>query len=113
MPTRWRWWSSRCPRTRSPTSSRDSLQSYPRATVTDVGSVKAGVLDDLWRREVDLARYVGSHPMAGSQHSGPVTARADLFVDRTWVVTPHRRSAPALGRGGPVAPVRGLPGPRR
>jgi prephenate dehydrogenase len=73
----------------------DSLQRYPRATVTDAGSVKAGVLDDLWRRKVDLDRYVGSHPMAGSQHSGPVTARADLFVDRSWVVTPHRRSAPA------------------
>ncbi len=70
-----------------------SLQVYPRATVTDVGSVKAGVLDALWRRGVDLSRYVGSHPMAGSQHSGPITARADLFVDRTWVVTPHRRSA--------------------
>jgi len=71
-----------------------SPQVYPRATVTDVGSVKAGVLDTLWRRDVELHRYVGSHPMAGSQHSGPVTARADLFVDRTWVVTPHRRSAP-------------------
>jgi prephenate dehydrogenase len=32
--------------------------------------------------------------MAGSQHSGPLTARADLFTDRTWVVTPHRRSDP-------------------
>ena len=71
-----------------------SLQAYPGATVTDVGSVKAGVLDALWRRAVDLSRYVGSHPMAGSQHSGPMTARADLFVDRTWVVTPHRRSDP-------------------
>ena len=72
----------------------ESLQSYPRAAVTDVGSVKAGVLDALWRRSVDLTRYVGSHPMAGSQHSGPLTARADLFTDRTWVVTPHRRSEP-------------------
>ena len=73
---------------------QESLQAYPGATVTDVGSVKAGVLDTLWRRAVDLRRYVGSHPMAGSQHSGPMTARADLFVDRTWVVTPHRRSDP-------------------
>ena len=71
-----------------------SLQSYPVATVTDVGSVKAGVLDTLWRRDLDLGRYVGSHPMAGSQHSGPVTARADLFEGRTWVVAPHRRSRP-------------------
>lgn len=71
-----------------------SLQTYPRATVTDVGSVKAGVLDALWNRDVDLSRYVGSHPMAGSQHSGPVTAHADLFDGRTWVVAPHRRSRP-------------------
>lgn len=70
-----------------------SLQVYPNATVTDVGSVKAGVLDTLWRRGVDLSRYVGSHPMAGSHHSGPMTAHPDLFVDRAWVVTPHRRSA--------------------
>jgi prephenate dehydrogenase len=71
-----------------------SLQQYPNATVTDVGSVKAGVLDTLWQRDVELSRYVGSHPMAGSHHSGPVTAHPGLFVDRTWVVTPHRRSAP-------------------
>ncbi len=73
----------------------DSLRTYPYATVTDVGSVKAGVLDSVWRHEVDLSRYVGSHPMAGSQHSGPLTAHADLFEDRTWVITPHRRSARA------------------
>lgn len=69
-----------------------ALDSYPNATVTDVGSVKSGVLNALWDHHLDLARYVGSHPMAGSQHSGPVTARPDLFEDRTWVITPHRRS---------------------
>jgi prephenate dehydrogenase len=71
----------------------ESLQTYPSATVTDVGSVKAGVLDALWERPLDLTRYVGSHPMAGSHHSGPVTADGELFVDRTWVVTPHRKSS--------------------
>jgi prephenate dehydrogenase len=75
-----------------------ALGTYPGATVTDVGSVKAGVLAALWSHDVDLGRYVGSHPMAGSQHSGPMTARADLFDGRTWVVTPHRRSRPESER---------------
>jgi prephenate dehydrogenase len=81
------------PRALAPTI-RHALQTYPRATVTDVGSVKAGILGELWDDTPGLERYVGSHPMAGSQHSGPITARADLFTDCTWVVTPHRRSAP-------------------
>jgi prephenate dehydrogenase len=78
-----------------------ALRDYPNAAVTDVGSVKAGVLDALWTQPGltgTLARYVGSHPMAGSHHSGPVAARADLFRERTWVITPHRRSAPEAVR---------------
>jgi prephenate dehydrogenase len=73
----------------------DALRRFPAACVTDVGSVKAGVLHALWDSDGDVSRYVGSHPMAGSQFSGPLTARADLFTDRTWVIAPHRRSAPA------------------
>ena len=69
-----------------------ALDRYPTAAVTDVGSVKAEVLDAIWSHP-QRERYVGSHPMAGSQHSGPIAARADLFRDRTWVITPHRRSA--------------------
>ncbi|MGC3993394.1 MAG: prephenate dehydrogenase [Propionicimonas sp.] len=70
-----------------------ALTTYPHATVTDVGSVKGTVLAALRRTDLDLSRYVGSHPMAGSQRVGPLTASADLFIDRTWVVTPHDTSA--------------------
>ena len=70
----------------------EALQTYPKATVTDVGSVKGTVLADLRGRGLNLSRYVGSHPMAGSQRVGPLTARADLFADRTWVITPHDTS---------------------
>jgi len=70
-----------------------ALATYPQATVTDVGSVKGTVLAALRARDLDLSRYVGSHPMAGSHLTGPLTATADLFVDRTWVVTPHDTAA--------------------
>lgn len=71
----------------------EALVEFPNATVTDVGSIKGPVLADLRARGLDLARYCGSHPMAGSQHSGPLTARPDLFADRTWIITPHDTSS--------------------
>jgi prephenate dehydrogenase len=51
--------------------------------VTDVGSVKSpmlGLMTD--------PRFVGGHPMAGSELEGVDGARADLFEGRTWVLTP-------------------------
>jgi len=71
----------------------EALQRFPEATVTDVGSVKGVVLQALRATGADLARYCGSHPMAGSAKDGPLSARADLFEDRTWVITPHDTSA--------------------
>lgn len=57
------------------------------AVVTDVGSVKSAPLAAV----ADLPgaeRYVGSHPMAGSERSGPLAASAALFDGRPWAVTP-------------------------
>lgn len=71
-----------------------SLGEFTNAVITDVGSVKNEVLTELTARNVDLYRYVGSHPMAGSQLVGPLTARPDLFVDRTWAITPHHAATP-------------------
>jgi prephenate dehydrogenase len=64
------------------------------AVVTDVGSVKSQPLAAVADRS-DVDRYVGSHPMAGSERSGPLAASAALFDGRPWAVTPHERSAPA------------------
>jgi prephenate dehydrogenase len=60
------------------------------AIVTDVGSVKSPALRELLG---DLSRYVGSHPMAGSERSGPLAASAALFDGRPWAVTPHSGSS--------------------
>jgi len=51
--------------------------------VTDVGGVKASVVE-----AVDDSRFVGGHPMAGSEQEGVEGADADLFEGATWVLTP-------------------------
>ena len=68
-----------------------ALREYPQAIVTDVGSVKC---EPLTHVSVGLDRYVGSHPMAGSERSGPLAASGALFDGRPWAVTPHADSSP-------------------
>lgn len=65
------------------------LETHPAALVTDVGSVKRHPLAELRDRDADVSRYVGSHPLAGRERGGPSSARADLFLGRPWVLTPH------------------------
>jgi prephenate dehydrogenase len=72
----------------------DALARWPTATVTDVGSVKVKPLREIDRLGVSYARYVGSHPMAGSERSGPLAAAADLFDGRAWAVTAHEGAEP-------------------
>ncbi|SFC99361.1 prephenate dehydrogenase [Nocardioides terrae] len=67
----------------------------PGAVVTDVGSVKTAPLAALAGAPA-LSRYVGSHPMAGSERSGPLAASAALFDGRPWAVTPHPEAAPGV-----------------
>jgi prephenate dehydrogenase len=66
------------------------------ALVIDVGSVKAPVVEVVERERPEAAeRFVGSHPMAGSEQEGLDGADADLFVGATWVLTPTSRTDPA------------------
>ena len=53
------------------------------AIVTDVGSVKAPVV-----AAVSDPRFIGGHPMAGSEQDGLTGADPDLFRDAVWVLTP-------------------------
>ena len=67
------------------------------ALVTDVGSVKTAplrLIEGLDGKD----RYVGGHPMAGSERSGPLAATATLFDGRPWAVTPHAGSGHAATR---------------
>ena len=76
----------------------DELQTWPSALVTDVASVKAGILAELVASGADTARYLGSHPMAGRERGGPIAARADLFLGRPWVICAHEDTTPAQVR---------------
>jgi len=60
------------------------------AVVTDVAGVKAPVTSRLAH-----PRFVGGHPMAGSEQVGVEGADADLFVGATWVLTPTAATDPA------------------
>ncbi|MEZ5116522.1 MAG: prephenate dehydrogenase [Candidatus Nanopelagicales bacterium] len=64
------------------------LARWPQATVTDVTSVKTRPLAQAVAAGGGAERLVGGHPMAGREVSGPGAARADLFDDRVWVLTP-------------------------
>lgn len=71
-----------------------ALFAYPTATVVDIASVKVDIEAALRCRKVDLSRYVGTHPMAGREKSGPVAARGELFTSMPWVVCPSEETAP-------------------
>jgi len=60
--------------------------------VTDAGSVKAGIVRSL---ENSLGgRFIGAHPMAGSEQSGLSAAKADLFDGAACILTPTSASTP-------------------
>jgi prephenate dehydrogenase len=66
-----------------------SAPTAPNCVVTDVGSVKAPVVDAL--EDVLLksgCQFVGSHPMAGSEKGGLEAAKADLFDNSVCIITP-------------------------
>jgi cyclohexadieny/prephenate dehydrogenase len=56
--------------------------------LSDVGSVKASVLDEISPHVPENVHFVPAHPVAGTEHSGPDAGKADLFVNRWTILTP-------------------------
>lgn len=69
---------------------------HPRAACTDVSSAQADTQARAKQAGCDLRRFVGGHPMAGREVSGPQGARADLFDGKTWVLVPSPETAPEV-----------------
>jgi prephenate dehydrogenase len=64
------------------------------ATVTDVGSTKSSVV----AAAAGSPRFVGGHPISGSETRGPEHASARLFEGATWFLTPVSQTDPARHR---------------
>ncbi len=83
----------------APAAVADALRLAPDAVVTDVASVKSRVASEI--REAagsdDLARYVGGHPMGGSERSGPDHASASVVDGIVWMLD-EQADAAALER---------------
>ncbi len=56
--------------------------------ITDAGSTKQSIVERLDGKLPRGCRFLGSHPMAGGEKTGPAHADADLFEGRVTVVTP-------------------------
>ncbi len=64
------------------------------AIVTDVGSVKAGVVRELESLvQKSGAHFVGGHPMAGAEKAGVAAARENLFENAVCVLTPTKKTS--------------------
>jgi prephenate dehydrogenase len=64
--------------------------SSEKVIVTDVAGVKGSIVAQVADR-----RFLGGHPMAGSELRGLSGARAELFQGSTWVLTPTDRTSPS------------------
>ena len=66
----------------------------PNSTFMDVSSVKVEPLEKVKASELPLKQFVGTHPMAGREVGGAESARADLFLSRSWIITPDSKTDP-------------------
>jgi cyclohexadieny/prephenate dehydrogenase len=65
------------------------------AIVSDVGSVKGSVIRDMGPYLPPGVHFVPAHPVAGTEHSGPDSGFAELFVNRWCILTPPPNTDPA------------------
>ena len=79
-----------------PSAAMETLKSefsrYPQSIFIDVGSVKNNLVLEVESFPEISRRFIGTHPMAGREVSGPSSAQADLFNGRAWILTPTRHT---------------------
>ncbi len=66
----------------------------PGAIVSDVGSVKGAVAREMAPHLPATTHFVPAHPVAGTEHSGPDSGFAELFINRWCILTPPEGTDP-------------------
>jgi cyclohexadieny/prephenate dehydrogenase len=66
----------------------------PGATVSDVGSVKQHVIDEVSPHIPEGVFFVPAHPLAGTEHSGPESGFAELYDNRWCLLVPVEGTSP-------------------
>lgn len=74
----------------------EEFERYPEARFIDIGGLKSNLLLEVARIPGLNAKFLGTHPMAGREISGPSAARADLFEGRAWILTPSSQTSDRL-----------------
>ena len=57
--------------------------------LTDTGSTKSSVIDDIKSHLSEKTFFIPSHPLAGTENSGPEAGFANLFKGKYWVIVPY------------------------
>ena len=70
----------------------------PGAVLSDVGSVKRGVIAAVQPHIPEGVSFVPAHPLAGTEHSGPTSGFAELFDNRWCIITPIGEADEAVDR---------------
>ncbi len=65
------------------------------ALVIDLGSTKSSIVRAIDQHEQASQMFVGTHPIAGSEKTGAMWSREDLFKGRTVIITPSERTLPS------------------
>lgn len=68
-----------------------SSKAKPEAIITDAASIKGDILDFVNASQTPV-RFIGGHPMAGTENKGLESSSGNLFQDAKWVLTPSKWS---------------------
>lgn len=78
---------------------RDEIKQGFNLGFIDISSVKVNPVLEVSALDLDLSRFLPSHPMAGREVGGAESARADLFQGRPWIIDPSGVSPDLLEAG--------------